>query len=58
MQVNRLMYIKGQGSTYFEGGTHKKTLCPQNKTKVRTRNEGAKSQPDELQIHKTDAVIA
>ena len=48
---------RGQ-DTYSEGGTHKEMLCPQSKAKERTRDEGTESQPDELWIHKTDAVIA
>ena len=44
--------------TYSEGGTHEETQCPQSKARVRTRIVGTKSQPDELWICKTDAVIA
>ena len=40
-----------------EGGTHEETQRPQGKTRVKTRDEGTKSQPDKLQIHRTDAVI-
>ena len=49
-------YIKVK-DTYSEGGTHEETQHPQSKAKVRTRDERTKSQPDKLQIHKTDAVI-
>ena len=45
-------------NTYSEGGTHKETQRPQSKAKVRIKDEGTESQPDELQIRKTDAVIA
>ena len=43
--------------TYSEGGTHEETQRPQSKARVRTRTVGTQSQPDELWIHKTDAVI-
>ena len=50
-------YVRVQGSTYSEGGTHE-TLCPQVRLGLRTRNEGTESQPNGLWIHKTNAVIA
>ena len=56
--VSRQTYVKGQRSSYSEEGTHEETLRPQSKAKVRTRDKGTESQPDKLQIHKTDAVIA
>ena len=43
--------------TYFVGGTHEETQCPQSKARVRTRIVGTKSQPDKLWIHKTDTII-
>ena len=44
-------------NTYSEGDTHEETQCPQSKAKVRARDEGAESQPDELWICKTNTVI-
>ena len=48
---------RGKRSSYSEGGTHEETLHPQSKAKVRTRDKETESQPDELWICKTDAVI-
>ena len=56
MWVNRLTLRSRD--TYSEGDTHEETLRPQSKAKVWTRDEETESQPDELQIRKTDAVIA
>ena len=54
--VSRQTYTEVK-NTYSEGGTHKETQCPQSKAKVRARDKGAESQPDELWIHKIDTVI-
>ena len=56
MQVNRFM--SRSRDTYSEGGTYEEMLCPQSRAKVWTRDEETESQPDELQIRKTDTVIA
>ena len=56
MRVDRL--VTRSRRLTLEGGTHKETQCPQSKVRVGTRDKGTKSQPDELWIHKTNAVIA
>ena len=55
--TSRQAYVEVKGA-YSEGGTHKETQRPQSKVEVGTRDERSKSQPGELWIHKTDAVIA
>ena len=56
--ASRQTYIKVKRFTYSEGGTHEETLHPQVRLKVRTRDKGTGSQPNELRICKTDTVIA
>ena len=56
MQVDRFM-SRSRVYLLSEGGTHEETLHSQSSIKVRTRDMGTKSQPDELWICKTDTVI-
>ena len=55
--MSQQTYIEVQGFTYSEGGTHEEMLHSQRRLGLGTRDEGTESQPNELQIHKTDAVI-
>ena len=56
MRVDRL--ATRSRDTYSEGGAHEETQRPQSKAEVGARDKGTKSQPDELWICKTNAVIA